>query len=116
MFFSDKKVFSGEKSIEGSYYRAYYFLPFSSTQRILINIGRTTNNSSGVAIVPFLKSYASSDDIYFINGTHFGDSGIGPNSNISSLTKSQFIFDSKPGTTSKPPFFFIAIGITNITD
>jgi len=116
MFFGNKKVFSGGKDSNLGVDRAYYFLPFSGNKRILINIGRTNASSSGIATVAFLESYNSTTDIYFINGTHVGDSGIIPNSNVSSLTNSQFNFDSKPGNDNKPPFFFIAIGITNVND
>jgi hypothetical protein len=86
---------------------SYYYLPFSTTQNILIQWGYVPDLPTTTII--FEKPYISTPYAYVTN--FIGGTG-GP-ARINAITNVNITIDSNVGDTNKAPYNWLAIGLCN---
>lgn len=106
-------VMSGDvrsQAYNGTY--SYYFLPYSDTQKVVIQWG-CLNQTSGVspASVTFRIAHALQPVVFFTQWDQYTVySWMGA---VTAISNTAFTVDSFPGSSNKPAFSWVSIGIFN---
>lgn len=89
---------------------SYYFLPFSDTQKIVIQWGGRPAQSGVLTTVTFRVTHSTSTlPVIFL--TQWGLTNYGPQGRVDTRSTTQFTVDMQPGNNPKTAFVWLSIGL-----
>jgi hypothetical protein len=89
----------------------YYYLPFSSQLKLLIQWGTVPDQAASVQVY-FNKTYSYHPFVFLTNFGFLGAGGAG--NTLTDVTNSYFTADPQYGTSNKGEYQFLAIGFVSL--